>query len=73
MKPFENIVEKGENAAYQHFLLFPQYFLPFPKQISNFSVTFTLSSVNAFNLVQSENLSFGSFLDQILHVEDRKF
>ena len=25
----ENIVEKGENAAYQHFLLFPQCFLKF--------------------------------------------
>ena len=24
----ENIVGKGENAGYQHFLLFPQYFLP---------------------------------------------
>ena len=23
---FENIVGKGENAGYQHFLLFPQYF-----------------------------------------------
>ena len=22
----ENIVEKGENAGYQHFLLFPQFF-----------------------------------------------
>ena len=22
----ENTVEKGENAGYQHFLLFPQYF-----------------------------------------------
>ena len=22
----ENIVGKGENAGYQHFLLFPQYF-----------------------------------------------
>ena len=29
---FENIVGKGENAGNQHFLLFPQYFLPFPKQ-----------------------------------------
>ena len=28
---FENNVEKGENAV-DHFLLFPQYFLPFPKQ-----------------------------------------
>ena len=32
-KPFENIVEKGENAGNQHFLLFPQCFLPFPKQV----------------------------------------
>ena len=31
-KPFENIVGKGENAGYQHFLLFPQCFLSFPKQ-----------------------------------------
>ena len=26
-KPFKNIVGKGENAGYQHFLLFPQFFL----------------------------------------------
>ena len=32
-KSFENIVGKGENAGYQHFLLFPQCFLPFPQQI----------------------------------------
>ena len=32
-KPLENIVGKGENAGNQHFLLFPQCFLPFPKQI----------------------------------------
>ena len=30
-KPFENIVGKGENAGNQHFLLFPQCFLPFPQ------------------------------------------
>ena len=35
-KSFENIVEKGETAGNQHFLLFPQCFLPFPKQISIF-------------------------------------
>ena len=35
-KPFENIVGKGENAGNQHFPLFPQCFLPFPKQISIF-------------------------------------
>ena len=35
-KPFENIVEKGENAGNQHFLLCPQCFHSFPKQISVF-------------------------------------
>ena len=35
-KAFENIVGKRENAGNQHFLLFPQCFLPFPKQISIF-------------------------------------
>ena len=35
-KRFENIVENGENDSNQHFLLFPQCFLPFPKQISIF-------------------------------------
>ena len=29
MTLFENIVGKGENASNQHFLLFPQYFLPY--------------------------------------------
>ena len=33
-KPFENIVGKGENAGNQHFLLFPQCFQLFQKQIS---------------------------------------
>ena len=33
-KPLENIVGKGENAGYQHFVLFPQFFLLFPKQVS---------------------------------------
>ena len=37
-KAFENIVGKGENAGNQHFLLFPQCFLPFPKQISIFQL-----------------------------------
>ena len=31
---FENIVGKGEYAGNQHFPLFPQCFLAFPKQIS---------------------------------------
>ena len=29
---FENIVEIGENAGNQHFLLFPQCFLPYQRQ-----------------------------------------
>ena len=37
-KDFENIVGKGENAGYQHFLLFPQCFLPSHAQISNFEL-----------------------------------
>ena len=35
-RPLENIVGKGENAGNQHFLLFPQCFLPFPKRILTF-------------------------------------
>ena len=34
MKMVENIVGKGENAGNQHFLLFPQCFVLFQKQIS---------------------------------------
>ena len=33
---FKNIVEKGENAGHQHFLLLPQCFQLFPKQIQSF-------------------------------------
>ena len=35
-KPFENTVGKGENAGDQHFLLFPQCFLPFSETKFNF-------------------------------------
>ena len=31
-KPSENIVGKGENAGNQHFLIFPQCFLPVLKE-----------------------------------------
>ena len=58
-KPFENIVGKRENAGNQHFLRFQQCFLRFRKQISIFSVTFILSSANAFSLEQSKYLLFG--------------
>ena len=61
-KTFENIVRKGENAGNQHFLLFPQCFLPFPKQGLLFYSNFFMSSANAFNLDQSKVLSFGKEL-----------
>ena len=34
-KTFENIVGKGENAGNQHFLLFPQCFLPIQRRKSS--------------------------------------
>ena len=33
---WENTVGKEENAGNQHFLLFPQYFLPYHKEKSSF-------------------------------------
>ena len=56
MKPYENVVGKGENAGNQHFLLFPQGFPPFPKQVS------VLSSATVFNFVQSKIRMFGEEL-----------
>ena len=35
-KPSENNVGKGKNAGNQYFILFPQCFLPFKKEKSNF-------------------------------------
>ena len=65
MKHLENTVGKEGNAGNQHFHLFPQCFLPFPKQVSIFSVTFILLSASSFNLDQSQNLSFGKDLNYI--------
>ena len=39
--PFEEIAGKGENAGDQHFLLFPQCFLPFQKPSSSGSLKVT--------------------------------
>ena len=62
-KPFENIVGKGENAGDQHFLPFPQCFLPYHRQKSSFE-PHLFSSANAFNLVMSKILLFGKELKQ---------
>ena len=64
-KPFENIVRKGENADNQHFLLFSQCFLLFPKK-DICEVAFILSSANAFNLDLSKILSFGKELNLMI-------
>ena len=61
-KPFENIEGKGENAGNQHFFPFPTVFSTLPRTNFHFSVTFILSSANAFNLDQSKNLLFGKKL-----------
>ena len=65
--PFKNIEGKEENADNQHFLLFPQCFLPFPNQISIFLSHFFLSSANAFNLDQYKILLFGIELTTWIH------
>ena len=51
-KAFENIVQKGENAGNQHFLLFKLHFLLFPTQIS-------FSSHNCFLVCKC--FEFGEF------------
>ena len=53
---FENMIGKGENVAYQHFLLFQPYFLHHQRNF-RFLDTFGLSSVNAFKLDKSGKLS----------------
>ena len=68
-KPFENIVGKGENAGNQHFLLFPQCFLPFLLQNSFFKSHLILLSANAFNLDQSKILLFGKELYPFFNFE----
>ena len=59
-KAFEN-VGKEENAGNQLFLLFPQCFLPYLREII-IPATFILSSTNAFNLYQSKFFLFGKDL-----------
>ena len=61
---FENIVGKGENAGYQHFLLFPQCFQPHQTEIM-ISNTLMLSSANAFNFDLAKFLSFGQQTRQL--------
>ena len=54
-KPFENMVEIGENAGNQHFLLFPPFYYPFQIKFQSFSLSYFVSvlvillSANALN------------------------
>ena len=59
---FENIVGKEVNALNKHFLLFPQCFLSYPKQILPCGSPLILSSAKALNLNWSKVLSFGKEL-----------
>ena len=61
-KPFEKIVEKGENAGNQHFLLFRQCVLPIPPKTFSFYLAFTFLSANAFNAYQCKILLFSNQL-----------
>ena len=54
--------EKEEMLVTSIFFLFPTVFSTLPKTNFYFLVTFTLSSVNAFNSNQSKILSFGKEL-----------
>ena len=60
-KSFENIVGKGENAGNQHFLLFPQCFLPNSRNYYFYNIK-NLSSAYALNLDKSKFLSSGKKL-----------
>ena len=55
-------MEKGENAGNQHFLLFPTMFSILSQTEFIILVISSLSSAEAFNLVQSKILSFGKKL-----------
>ena len=50
-KTFKNIVGKEENAGNQHFLLFPQCFLPYLRH----TLTLNLSSANVFQFGRGKN------------------
>ena len=58
-------LRKRENAGYQHFSPFPTIISTIAKTNFNFSVTFILSSPNAFNLDKFKNLSLGKELINI--------
>ena len=69
-KALENTVANGENAGNQHFLLFPQCFLPYQGEKSSFYQHLLCYLENAFKLDQAKSLSSGKELkhEQEYHV-----
>ena len=53
-KPLEKIVGKGENAGNQNVLLFAQWFLPFPKEISSLE-SYLMTILNSMKLGESSS------------------
>ena len=64
---------KGENAGNQRFLLFKQHFLLYQTENIVTLATCNSSSANAFNLVMSKNLLFGTGLSHIYFVACKFF
>ena len=69
---FENILGKGGSAGNQHILLFQEFFLSFPKQISIILI-FILLSASSLNLVQSKILPFGIYKYTIPYLFSSQF
>ena len=55
-KSFENIVGKGENAGNQHFLLFPQCFLPCQNTKNIFFTNILFVNGNCFEFGQVQTI-----------------
>ena len=65
-KPFKNTAERGGNAGYQYFLVFPQYFLSYQKKWP-LSAIFKLLSAQASNLYSGKIWSFGEGFKSLPH------
>ena len=64
-KPFKNIVGKRENTNNQYFLLYPERFLPFALQISNFQSHLFCRLQALLVWTSLEILSFGKGLNEL--------
>ena len=68
-RPFENIVGKGENAGYHHFLLLQQFFDPIKEKLHH-KITLTFSSAKLMLSILAGLQSFLlSTLSQMTHFD----